>query len=43
MGTVTDLTIRAASEDELRRRAAEGDQAALAELARREPEGARAA
>lgn len=38
MGTVTDLTIRTASVDELRRRAAEGDQDAVAELARRSAE-----
>lgn len=42
-GEVVDLTLQAASEGELRRRAAEGDHAALAELTRREPEGARAA
>jgi hypothetical protein len=35
MGTVTDLTIRIASDDELRRRATEGDQDAIAELCRR--------
>lgn len=40
MGTVTDLTIRTASLDELRRRAAEGDQSAVAELARRRAEEA---
>lgn len=33
--TVTDLTTRAANDDELRRRAAEGDSDALAELNRR--------
>jgi hypothetical protein len=33
---VVDLTRTAASDDELRRRAAEGDQQALAELARRQ-------
>lgn len=32
---VVDLTIGAASDTDLRRRAAEGDQAAIAELARR--------
>lgn len=34
-GSVADLTVRVASDEELRRRAAEGDEAALAELARR--------
>jgi hypothetical protein len=35
MGTVIDLTTTSASDDELRRRAAEGDQDAIAELCRR--------
>lgn len=38
MGTLTDLTTPAATDDELRRRAAEGDQAALAEQLRRQAE-----
>lgn len=35
MGTVTDLTTTSASDEELRRRVAEGDQEAIAELCRR--------